>query len=63
MILWDSRAASLPPEGMKGNPVFASLPAAAEDRFVPWVAVIPPSYAAYAEVMDDLADGIEAHLP
>lgn len=60
ILLWDTREASLPPEQMKQNPTFASLPAARADRFVPWDALAPYSYASYAETMNRLADQIEA---
>ncbi len=62
IMLWDTREASLPPEQMKQNPTFASLPSVKADRFVPWDALAPYSYASYAKTMNQLADRIEAKL-
>ncbi|GAA4839553.1 ABC transporter substrate-binding protein [Saccharopolyspora rosea] len=55
VLLWDARPASLPPERMKQNPVFAAQPAAAANRFVEWDAVAPMSYASYTRIMNRLA--------
>ncbi|MER7012717.1 ABC transporter substrate-binding protein [Saccharopolyspora sp. NPDC000359] len=62
ILLWDARSASMTPEQMKQNPVFAAHPAAAADRFVEWDAVAPMSYASYAGIMNKLADQLEANL-
>ncbi|MER7079575.1 iron complex transport system substrate-binding protein [Saccharopolyspora kobensis] len=62
VLLWDARPASMKPEQMKQNPVFAAHPAAAADRFVEWDAVAPMSYASYAKIMNKLADQLEASL-
>ncbi|WP_433868635.1 ABC transporter substrate-binding protein [Saccharopolyspora sp. CA-218241] len=62
ILLWDTRAASLPPERMMENPVFAARPSAAAGRFVEWDAVAPMSYASYAGIMTELADQLEAKL-
>lgn len=62
IMLWDARAASMRPEQMKQNPVFAATPAAAADKFVEWDAVAPLSYASYARIMNKLADQLEAQL-
>ncbi|MCI2416377.1 ABC transporter substrate-binding protein [Saccharopolyspora sp. K220] len=62
VLLWDARPASMKPEQMKQNPVFASHPAAAANRFVAWDAVAPMSYASYAGIMTELADQLEAQL-
>lgn len=62
IMLWDARAASLPPEKMKHNPIFAAQPAAAADRFARWEAVAPMSYASYAEIMNQLADELQNQL-
>ncbi|TDD35694.1 ABC transporter substrate-binding protein [Saccharopolyspora elongata] len=63
VLLWDARPASMKPEQMKENPVFASHPAAAANRFVEWDAVAPMSYASYAGIMNKLADQLESELP
>ncbi|MFB9905664.1 ABC transporter substrate-binding protein [Allokutzneria oryzae] len=62
ILMWDTRRASLSPEQMKRNPVFAALPAAAANRFVGWDAVAPMSYASYANIMTRVADQIDATL-
>lgn len=62
IMLWDARSASMTPEQMKQNPVFAATPAASAGRFVEWDAVAPMSYASYAKIMTKLADQIESHL-
>ncbi|MEU5845054.1 ABC transporter substrate-binding protein [Saccharopolyspora shandongensis] len=62
VLLWDARPASMKPEQMKENPVFASHPAAAANRFVEWDAVAPMSYASYAGIMNKLADQLETQL-
>nr|WP_228046682.1 ABC transporter substrate-binding protein [Saccharopolyspora sp. HNM0983] len=62
VMLWDARAASLPPEQMKRKPIFAAQPAAAADRFAKWEAVAPMSYASYAGIMHGLADELQAQL-
>lgn len=62
VLLWDARTASMTPEQMKRNPVFAATPAAAANKFVEWDAVAPLSYASYARIMTELADQLEAQL-
>ncbi|MGA6163549.1 ABC transporter substrate-binding protein [Amycolatopsis magusensis] len=62
ILMWDTRPASIPPAQLKANPVFAAMPAAANDRFVEWDAVAPLSYASYAKIMNKLADQLEAKL-
>ncbi|MGW1678334.1 ABC transporter substrate-binding protein [Saccharopolyspora sp. NPDC002376] len=62
IMLWDARSASMKPEQMKENPVFAAHPAAAANRFAEWDAVAPMSYASYAKIMNKLADQLEANL-
>ena len=63
ILMWDTRRASMNPEQMKANPLFAAQPAAAANRFVEWDAVAPMSYASYAGIMTKLADQIEAANP
>nr|WP_218889387.1 ABC transporter substrate-binding protein [Saccharopolyspora hordei] len=62
ILLWDARSASMTPEQMKQNPVFAARPEVAADRFAEWDAVAPMSYASYARIMGRLADQLEAGL-
>ncbi|GAA2774948.1 ABC transporter substrate-binding protein [Saccharopolyspora taberi] len=63
VLMWDTRRASMKPEQMKQNPLFAAQPAAAANRFVEWDAVAPMSYASYARIMTKLADQLEAAMP
>ncbi len=62
IFLWDARSASMTPEQMKQNPVFAATPAASADRFVEWDAVAPMSHASYAKIMNELADQLQFRL-
>jgi iron complex transport system substrate-binding protein len=62
ILMWDTRTASMTPQQMKDNVVFAAQPAAAQDRFVEWDAVAPLSYASYAKIMNKLADQLESKL-
>lgn len=62
ILLWDTRSASLPPEQLKQNPVFAAQESAAQGRFVEWDAVAPFSYASYAGIMNKLADQLQATM-
>ncbi|RRO20735.1 ferrichrome ABC transporter substrate-binding protein [Saccharopolyspora rhizosphaerae] len=62
VYLWDARSASMPPQQMKQNPVFAATPAAAAGRFAAWEAVAPMSFSSYAGIMNRLADQLEANL-
>lgn len=59
VYLWDTRSASMTPQQMKKNPLFAAQPAAAQDRFAEWDAVAPLSYTSYAKIMNKLADQLE----
>ncbi|SFS78811.1 ABC transporter substrate-binding protein [Saccharopolyspora flava] len=61
ILLWDARSASMTPQQMMQNPVFAATPAAAAGRFAEWDAVAPLSHASYAKIMNELADQLEAH--
>jgi iron complex transport system substrate-binding protein len=62
IMLWDARSASMTPDQMKQNPVFAATPAAAAGRFAEWDAVAPMSYPSYAKIMNKLADQLESKL-
>lgn len=63
VLMWDTREASLPPEQLKRNPVFAAQESARANRFVEWDAVAPFSYASYADIMTRLADHLEEQSP
>jgi iron complex transport system substrate-binding protein len=42
--------------------VFQTLEAAKNEAYVPWTSVAPPSYQAYADLMDRLADDLAKYL-
>lgn len=62
ILLWDTRDASMRPEQMMRNPVFAARESAASNRFVQWDAVAPFSYTSYADIMNTLADQLQATM-
>lgn len=62
IVLWDSRDGQSALDGLKKQPVFGQLAGAKSDSYVAWQAVAPPSYRAYAEVMNALADNLEKYL-
>lgn len=49
-------------EILEKQPAFGQLVGAREGNYEPWQAVAPPSHRAYAEVMNALADRLEAYL-
>lgn len=49
-------------EILEQQPAFGQLVGAREGNYEPWQAVAPPSHRAYAEVMNALADRLEAYL-
>lgn len=62
IVLWDSRDGQSSLDTLKKQPVFGQLAAARSGSYVPWQAVAPPSYRAYAEVMNALAGNLEAQI-
>ncbi|MET0928037.1 MAG: ABC transporter substrate-binding protein [Aeromicrobium sp.] len=62
IFLYDDRIGEAGLTALKGEKVFATLDAATNDAFVPWTSVAPPSYQAYADLMDRLADDLETYL-
>lgn len=62
ILLWDTRSESLTPDEMRGKAVFAQREEVRAGRFVEWDAVAPMSYASYADIMNELADQLEAQL-
>jgi iron complex transport system substrate-binding protein len=62
IFLYDDRQGE---DGLKlfaDQKVFQTLQAAKDDAFVPWTSVAPPSYQAYADLMDRLADDLSKHV-
>ena len=62
VVMWDSREGGSTLQQFKDQPVFSTITAAKNDSWVPWEAVAPASFAAYADVIDRLADDIEEQL-
>jgi iron complex transport system substrate-binding protein len=62
IVMWDSREGDSTLKLLKGQPVFSTIKAARDNAWVPWQAVAPPSYQAYAKVMNALADQLEKQV-
>ena len=62
VVMWDSREGGSTLKQFQDQPVFSTITAAKNDAWVPWEAVSPASFAAYANVIDRLADDIEEQL-
>ena len=62
IVLWDDRLGAAGLKTLKAQPVFGTITGARNDAYVPWAAVTPPGYEAYAHVLDTLADDIEEQL-
>ena len=62
IVLWDSRMGAAGLKTLKAQPVFSTITGAKNDAYVPWAAVTPPGYEAYADVIDTLVDDIEDQL-
>ncbi|MCD9198850.1 ABC transporter substrate-binding protein [Aeromicrobium wangtongii] len=62
IFLYDDRIGEAGLKLLDGEKVFATLDAAKNDAYVPWSSVAPPSYQAYADLMDRLVDDLEKQL-
>lgn len=62
IVMVDTRDEGLALREFKSQPVFSTITAAKDEAWVPWEAVAPSSFAAYAEVMNRLADDLEKQL-
>lgn len=62
IAMWDNRMGEAQLKDMQTEPTFATIKAAKNDAYVPWAAVAPNSFAAYADVMNTLADDLEKQL-
>jgi iron complex transport system substrate-binding protein len=62
IVLWDSRDGQATLDQLHRQPAFGQLAAAKAGAFVPWQAVAPASYRAYAAVMNQLADNLTPYL-
>lgn len=62
IFLYDDRIGASGLDLFATQPVFQTLNAAKNKAYVPWTSVAPPSYQAYADLMDRLADDLEKQL-
>ena len=58
IFLYDDRVGEAGLKQLEGEKVFGTLEAAKNKAYVPWTSVAPPSYQAYADLMDRLADDL-----
>ena len=59
MFLYDDRVGKAGLAMLDEQPVFQTLKAAKNKAYVPWTSVAPPSFRAYADLMDRLADDLD----
>jgi iron complex transport system substrate-binding protein len=62
VFLYDDRIGAAGLKQLEGEKVFGTLEAAKKKAYVPWTSVAPPSYQAYADLMDRLADDLGKHV-
>jgi iron complex transport system substrate-binding protein len=62
IFLYDDRQGSAGLQLFADQAVFQTLEAAKNEAYVPWTSVAPPSYQAYADLMDRLADDLSTYL-
>ncbi|MFC5677568.1 ABC transporter substrate-binding protein [Aeromicrobium endophyticum] len=62
IALWDDRIGEAGLADLKKQPVFGTITAAKNDAYVPWAAVTPAGYSAYARVINTLTDNLEKNL-
>jgi iron complex transport system substrate-binding protein len=62
IFLYDDRVGETGLTQLAGEKVFGTLEAAKNDAYVPWSSVAPPSYQAYADLMDRLAKDLGAFV-
>lgn len=58
VFLYDDRIGSAGLDLFASEKVFQTLEAAKNKAYIPWTSVAPPSYQAYADLMDRLADDL-----
>ena len=49
-------------KSLKAQPVFSTIKGARADAYVPWAAVTPPGYEAYARIIDTLVNDLKEEL-
>lgn len=58
VFLYDDRTGEAGLKLLDDQPVFQTLAAAKNKAYIPWTSVAPPSYQAYADLMNRLADDL-----
>jgi iron complex transport system substrate-binding protein len=61
VLLYDDRVGKAGLAILADQPVFQTLPAAKDKAYIPWTSVAPPSYRAYADIMNRLATELEKY--
>ena len=62
IFLYDDRVGAAGLKQLENEKVFGTLEAAKNKAYVPWSSVAPPSYQAYADLMDRLADDLNQYV-
>jgi iron complex transport system substrate-binding protein len=62
VFLYDDRIGKAGLASLEKEKVFSTLEAAKNKAYVPWTSVAPPSYQAYADLMDRLADDLNKYV-
>lgn len=60
VFMYDDRVGQAGLDILEDQPVFQALDAAKNKPYIPWTSVAPPSYRAYADIMDRLDEQLEA---
>lgn len=61
VMLYDDRVGKAGLAILDDQPVFQTLQAAKDKAYIPWTSVAPPSYRAYADIMNRLATELEKY--
>lgn len=61
VLLYDDRVGKAGLAILDDQPVFQTLRAAKDKAYIPWTSVAPPSYRAYADIMNRLATQLEKY--
>lgn len=61
VMLYDDRVGKAGLAILDEQPVFQTLQAAKDKAYIPWTSVAPPSYRAYADIMNRLATELEKY--
>lgn len=62
VFLYDDRIGAAGMELFATQPIFQTLEAAKNEAYIPWTSIAPPSYQAYADLMNRLADDLQKQL-